>query len=387
VDGHLYQRGRSKAWYLLYDVPVAPGEKRRQRNVRIGRMPKAEAEARKRELLRRIDEGLEAKPVALKAEDYVAGWLESVRHSLAAKTHERYASLLRKHVVPVIGGILIGRVTSDHIETIYDRLRAKGLSQRTCLHVHRVLHTAFADAVRRKKLKENVVGQLRAPRVDMRELTPVSFDQMRTLIRAAEETRLAVPVALAAVTGLRRGELLALRWRNVRLDKQGSLYITEALEQTRELGVRFKAPKGKSRRLIPLSREGVSILSAHKTHQEHERQGIASYADHDLVFCNPDGAPWAPDTFSKQFSAIAATARLRGFRFHDIRHAFATLTLADGRPIKEVQLLLGHSTASTTLSFYARPVQGLGREAVGKLSRSLLRKGSRASLPNVTKSP
>ena len=86
---------------------------------------------------------------------------------------------------------------------------------------------------------------------------------------------------------------------------------------------------------------------------------------------------------------IATAVGLRGFRFHDIRHAFATLTLADGRPVKEVQLLLGHSTANTTLSFYARPVQGLGREAVSKLSRSLLRirKGSESSLPNVTKSP
>lgn len=235
-----------------------------------------------------------------------------------------------------------------------------------------------------------MVGQLKAPRVEMHELTPVSSDQMRTLIRAAKGTRLAVPVALAAVTGLRRGELLALRWRNVRLEKQGSLYITEALEQTRQLGVRFKPPKGKSRRLIPLSREGVAILSAHKLNQDREPQRVAeSFSDNDLVFCNPDGAPWPPDTFSKQFSPIAAAVGLRGFRFHDIRHAFATLTLADGRPIKEVQLLLGHSTANTTLSFYARPVEGLGREAVGRLSRSLLRirKGSRGSLPNVTKSP
>lgn len=350
-------------------------------------MPKADAEVRKRELLRHIDEGFESKPIPLNAEAYLSRWLESAQHSLAAKTHERYASLLRKHVIPVIGGIHIGRVTSDSIEMIYDRLRSKGLSQRTCLHVHRVLHTAFADAVRRKKLRENVVSQLKAPRVDPRELTPVSADQMRILIRAAQGTRLAVPVALAAVTGLRRGELLALRWRNVRLDKQGSLYITEALEQTRQFGVRFKPPKGKSRRLIPLSREGVTILSAHKTYQDNERQRVAR-TDNDLVFCNEDGAPWPPDTFSKQFATIAVGAGLGGFRFHDIRHAFATLTLADGRPVKEVQLLLGHSTANTTLSFYARPVQGLGREAVGRLSRSLLRrKGSRGSLPNVTKSP
>jgi integrase len=390
VEGHLYQRGKSKAWYLLYDAPVVPGEKRKQRNIRIGKMSKAEAVIRKRELLRRVDEGTSSEPVPQDAEQYLTGWLESQKHLLAAKTHERYSSLLRLHAIPIIGRIQLGRITSDHIEMVYDRLRAKGLSQRTCLHVHRVMHTAFADGVRRKKLKENVVNQLKAPRVEDRELAPITYDQMRELIGTAQGTRLAVPVALTAVTGLRRGELLALCWRNVRLDKEGSVYVAEALEQTRRLGIRFKPPKAKSKRLIPLSPEAIAMLAAYKAEQDDQKQHAgAVYVDNDLVFCNPDGAPWPPDTFSKQFSAIAKVAGLHGFRFHDIRHAFATLTLADGRPVKEVQLLMGHSTASTTLSFYAHPVHGLGREAVNRLSRSLLRrrKGPEASLPNVTKSP
>lgn len=345
---------------------------------------------RKRELLRRVDEGTSPEPASQDAEQYLTGWLESPKHLLAAKTNERYSSLLRLHAIPIIGRIQLGRITSDHVEMIYDRLRAKGLSQRTCLHVHRVLHTAFADGVRRKKLKENVVAQLKAPRVDFRELTPITHHQMRLLIQLAQGTRLAAPVALAAVTGLRRGELLALRWRNVRLDKEGSVYVAEALEQTRQLGVRFKPPKAKSKRLIPLSPEATTILTAHKaTQDEQKRRAGAAYCDNDLVFCNPDGEAWPPDTFSKQFADIANLADLRGFRFHDVRHAFATLTLADGRSVKEVQLLLGHSTANTTLSFYAHPVHGLGREAVNRLSRSLLRrrKGPKTSLPNVTKSP
>jgi integrase len=174
------------------------------------------------------------------------------------------------------------------------------------------------------------------------------------------------------------------------LDKEGSVYVAEALEQTRRLGIRFKPPKAKSKRVIPLSPEAIAMLAAYKADQDDQKQHAgAVYVDNDLVFCNPDGAPWPPDTFSKQFSAIAKVVGLHGFRFHDIRHAFATLTLADGRPVKEVQLLMGHSTANTTLSFYAHPVHGLGREAVNRLSRSLLRrrKGPEASLPNVTKSP
>ena len=97
------------------------------------------------------------------------------------------------------------------------------------------------------------------------------------------------------------------------------------------------------------------MLRAHKVSQdEAKRRAGDAYADNDLVFCNPDGSPWPPDTLSKQFADIAKLVGMQGFRFHDLRHAFATLALADGRPIKEVQVLMGHSTANTTLSFYAR---------------------------------
>ena len=118
MEGHLYQRGKTKAWYLLYDVPIAQGEKRRQRNIRIGRMPKAEAEARKREFLRRIDEGFESKPVPLSAEEYLTGWLESSASFSGGENLRTVRVASAQHAIPVIGGIQIGRVTSDHIEVV-----------------------------------------------------------------------------------------------------------------------------------------------------------------------------------------------------------------------------------------------------------------------------
>ena len=114
------------------------------------------------------------------------------------------------------------------------------------------------------------------------------------------------------------------------------------------------------------------MLREHQAAQENARQLFPFYINNDLVFCNPDGAPWPPDTFTVQFAKVANKVGLKGFRFHDLRHAFASLTLADGRPIKEVQVLMGHSTANTTLSVYARAIEGLGREAVDGLAKSLL---------------
>jgi integrase len=236
------------------------------------------------------------------------------------------------------------------------------------------VHTALNYGVKvTKDLSENVAARLKAPRVERRVGTSITPEKVRTLIEAARGTRLEVPVMLAALTGLRRGELLALKWATVNLDK-GSLYVAEALEHTRGHGVAFKAPKSKtSRRVLPLAPECVELLQAHKEAQDAVKaEASETYTDLDLVFPNPDGRPWPPDSFSVQFGKVARTAGCQGFRGHDLRHAFATLTLADGVSIREVSDMLGHSNASLTLSTYASAIPGAGRAAVNNLARNLL---------------
>jgi integrase len=224
-------------------------------------------------------------------------------------------------------------------------------------------------------LRENPVARVKAPQPEVRELEPMSYEKVKLLIEGSIGTRLELPVKIDALTGLRRGELLALRWKNVIVDNaKGSIFITESLEQTRRNGVRFKPPKSKSsRRFIPLALECVELLQAHRAEQKKVkvRAGLA-YSDNDLVFCNADGSPWPPDTFTAQFGKLRDLVGLHSFRFQDVRHAFASLTLANGTPIKNVQALMGHSTATTTLWFYARRIEGLGREAVNDLAHSLL---------------
>jgi integrase len=375
MEGHLYQRGKSKVWYLLYDAPPNGG-KRNLRSVRIGKMPKAEADAKKREILSAVDKGTtreEATSTTLEA--FLNSWMEATRDRLASRTAERYASIVKLHIIPIIGSVKLSRLTPEHLRKAYKAVKDKGLSNQTCLHVHRALHTALQYGVREERiLSENVAGRVKAPAVERREHAPVSREQIRLLMAAAKDTRLEVPIAVAALTGLRRGELLALQWKHVDLDK-ATLFVAASLEHSRAARgrVRFKGPKSKtSRRVIPLAPECVMLLRSHKATQEEEGKLAGdAYVDNDLVFPNPDGSPWPPDTLTAQFSQLAKSVGMRGFRFHDLRHAFASLALGDGVSIKEVQTLLGHSSPVVTLSVYARSIEGLGRQAVNELARSL----------------
>jgi integrase len=337
-------------------------------------MSKSKAEARKREILREFDEGTsQERGVSQSVGDYLTAWLQSRQHNLAATTFVRYKHMIERDIIPILGTVRLSKVETEHIERVQQVALKRGLSKQSCLHIHRLLHKAFKDAVRKRKVPKNIVSFVEAPIADERELVPMSRERLRLLIDAAQGTRLEVPVAVAAVTGLRRGEILALRWRNVNFN-EGWLWVGESLEHTREYGVRFKAPKSKSsKRRVPLSPECAELLRSHKVAQDAAKADAGDYYDdHDLVFPSPDGRPWPPDTLSAQFGKLAALVGLKGFRFHDMRHAFASLTLAGGVSVKEVQTLMGHSSPTVTLSVYARSLEGLGRAAVNDLSRSLL---------------
>jgi integrase len=374
MEGSLITRGKGKTWYLVFDLPKQ-GNKRNQQTVRVGRMPKSHAEARKREILQLVDKGQWVEERAsLSVEKFLAEWLDVTRERIAARTHERYASLVETHINPVIGHLALGKVAQQHVRQIHKRMSDKGLSKQTALHVHRALHTAFAFAVREERiLRENVVGLVPAPNPGERTLIPMRRDRIRLLLETAKGTRLEPVVALAALTGLRRGELLALRWQNIDFEI-GALQVTEALEHTRTHGVRFKAPKSRaSKRRLPLPPMVLDLLRLHRAAQEEGwKQPGAVYVDNGLVLPNPDGTPWPPDSLSVQFGKLARLAGCQGFRFHDLRHSFATLMLADGTNLREVSELLGHSSSKLTLATYAHTMEGMGRSAVNSLARSLL---------------
>lgn len=190
-------------------------------------------------------------------------------------------------------------------------------------------------------------------------MTALTGDTAVWLIHAAESTEMHLPILMALCTGMRRGEILGLRWRDLDLDSC-RLTVHQALEQTRASGVHFKTPKtARSRRTITIPKILVDVLAQHRKQTDERRRLFgADYLDADLVIALPDGSPWPPDRFTDAYVAFTRKIGARGIRFHDLRHTHASQLLREGIPVKTVAQRLGHANPSVTLNVYAHVMTG-----------------------------
>jgi integrase len=375
-----FLRKRGNVWYTTFDLPRLPNQPRGQKCVKLGKMSKADAQERERQVLRRYDDGSFAEEPTKTVGDLLDAWLTDLRpteksQTISPTTYQRHASIVKLHLKPHLGSVSLRRLSAGDITAAYGRVRARGLSGQSCPHTHRVLHTALEYGMKTLGwLRANPAAAVRSPKVT-RKMAALDGSTVPILLEATERTRFEYPVALTATTGLRRGELLALRWSKSVDFERKRLIVAESLEETKILGLRFKAPKSGKIRVLPLADVAVPLLRSHRARQDAERRRLGPrYHDNDLVFCNPDGTPWPPETFTKQFAQVARSIGMKGFRFHDLRHAFATLTLKNGTSVNEVSQLLGHSAPVITPSTYAHVIEGVAREAVNVLANSLIRR-------------
>jgi integrase len=368
IQKHQGRRGTS--WYAIVDLPRDPvTEKRRQK--RVSAPTKRECEEKVRQVLNQAESIYSADADKITVGEFVARWLESSEPRVRPATFRRYCDMLNRHAVPQLGHIKLTKLTPFDLQRLYaDRLDA-GLSATTVHHLHVMLHGALKQAVRWGMVTRNVSDMVDAPRRTFPDITTWSPEQVGRFFTESDQHGLAAFWRLALLTGMRRGELLGLKWEDIDLER-GSLAVRRTLSRgnggTWEIG----QPKTASgRRSIALPQSCVSALRKHRVAQNTARLRLGEiWEDHDFVFTNRTGGPLHVNSMMLQIRKLTEAAGLPKIRFHDLRHTSATLLLAKGVHPKIVQERLGHSDISMTLNRYSHVTPDMQRHAADLLEEA-----------------
>lgn len=312
----------------------------------------------------------------LTVSEYLDRFLEDVqRGSVRESTYSRDKYLITNHVKSALGRVKLKNLGAMHLQRLYREKQDAGLSASTVQKVHHVLHKALAQAVRWDLIARNPSDAVKAPRPTTKEMRPLSAEEVRTLLEAAHGNRLEALYVLAVTTGMRRGELLGLKWSDVDLEN-GRLSIRRALTRTGN-GKRFALAetktKGSRRRTVKLTQRAVEALRSHLERQLAEIEAARDiYEDYGVVFTTEAGTPINPSNLrQRNFAPLLKKAGLPHIRFHDLRHTCATLLLSKGVHPKFVQELLGHATIAITLDTYSHVMPGMGDQTARAMDQVL----------------
>lgn len=295
---------------------------------------------------------------------YLATWLASARATVEPSTYESYEIHVRRHLVPAFGRVPLVELTPQHVQHLMASMLAKGAAPNTVRNVRATLRRALNEAMALGIIARNVATLTRKPKAARREMRVYDDAQARRLLDAASMTRHEALLTLAVTTGARLGELLALTWRNVNLER-GYIQIQTSARRFTGQGVTIKDVKtGPSRRRIELSATAVAALRRQRARQAEERlHAGASWQDRDLVCPTSHGTALAVSNFHREYRRIVASAGLPYIRPHDLRHTAATLMLLKGVHPKKVSEMLGHSSVAITLSLYSHVLPSMHRDA------------------------
>ena len=302
---------------------------------------------------------------------YLEQWLEQAHHpSIRETTYHEHGILLRVHILPALGHVPLQRLTPQRIQAFYAKKLDEGLSTGYIQTMHAILHKALDNAVKWELVPRNVCDFVTAPRIVRHERQPLTPDQAQQLLQAAKDHRLEALLTVAITTGMRKGELLALRWVDINLN-DGSLQVRRTVSYISGKGYIESEPKTqKGRRKIILPPVVLLALKQHQMHQKEARlKAGPGWEEHGLVFCNLYGRYLSAASLTRLFRAILKAAGVPRVRFHDLRHSAATILLSMGIHPKVVQELLGHSNISMTMNTYSHVLPAMQQEAMEKMNK------------------
>ena len=359
-------------WTFVVDL-APPGAKRRQKS-KSGFTTKSQAIAAMATLQTTKASGTYVEPTKLTVATYLDQWL-AARNGLRANTRRDYRVAITKHINPRIGDVPLQSLGRLQVKGLYQALAATGLAPKTVHNVHICLRKALGDAAEDGLVRRNVAERAHAKPKDRPEMLTWTGDELAAFLDLTAQDRDFPLYQLAAATGMRRGELLGLRWRDV--DFEGRRVSIRQQWTRQGSGLAFGPPKSeKSKRTIDLDADTLAILRERRERQLFERRawGNAYRIDLDLVFCDADGSPQDPNVVGRRFGRrVCSLSMLPVIGLHGLRHTHATLLLEDGVDVKTVSERLGHDSVQTTLELYGHVTPRMRASAAARFGSLLSR--------------
>jgi integrase len=358
MRGNITKRGKT-SYRIKFELPLGKDGKRTYHTETV----RGSYEDAERALARQISAmhgGTYVEASRETVAEFVRNWLDGL-HGLAGKTVERYRQLVEQQIIPHLGHVVLQKLRPAQVKDWHTTLLREGgkdgraLSAQTVQHAHRCLSTALTAAVISEKISRNVASVIRVPKVEAREIESLDQGQIGIVTKALAGHPLRSIAIVALGSGARRGELLALTWGNVDLDRR-TMRIDRSLEQTKA-GLKFKAPKNQySRRTITLPPSAIEALRSHRKQQQETRLalGQGKLESDTLVFCRPDGSgAYLPNDLSRDWARFVKARKLPRVSFHGLRHTHASGLIAKRVDVLTVSRRLGHANAVVTMKRYA----------------------------------
>jgi integrase len=372
MKGHIRERSPGH-WAIIIDLRD-PTTGKRKRKWHSFRGTKREAQVDCARLISEIKGGTYLEPSKITVAQFLERWLAHSKSQVSPRTHERYCEVIRKNIVPALGAVLLNKLRPAQISAAYSQALTSGrrdgkggLAPATVIYMHRLIKQALGQAARWELLARNVADAVKPPKAERGLLTTYNLVQTAQLLDELRGSRLRLPALLAVMCGLRRGEIVALKWGQIDL-AAGSISVVESAEQT-AAGVRLKPPKSGRGRTVALPAMVTAELRKHRLVQAEELLQLGVRPNSEIfIYTSADGTPVQPRSLSQMWSTRKTA--LPRIRFHDLRHAHATHLLANGVHPKVASERLGHSRVGITLDLYSHVLPGMQEDAAARVDEA-----------------
>ncbi len=382
-EGSIYRRKSDGLWVGSYTVGIKSDGKQDRRMVYAP--TQAEATQKLREMIALLDKGLFVEPDKMSVGQWVETWFnEYIKPHKRPATVETYDEIIRHHITPKLGRVLLQKLRAEHVQACYNELAkqqsklGKRYSTSTVHKVHTVLRSALEQAVKNKLVLANVAKTATLPRQEQEEVACLSIEEQRTLLEALPDTTNGCALRFILMTGLRASEVCGLRWRDIDGD---SFTVAQTImrKHTFEEGVQTKTDffvtKTKTKaghREIPLTAKGQALLTLQRREQATRRMQIGgSWANNDLVFASDMGTPLEARNLSRFLHNMLEKCSMKKRGLHTLRHTFATRAIESGMDVRTLSEMLGHTDVKTTLNLYCHSSMETKRSGLAAMEQMI----------------